>query len=172
MTQLPLYVYVVLALLRFAPIERLPAFPGHEETQREALARYGAIAEAIVAVCETKARPHSCAALLVAIGKGESHFARDADIGPCHRGKGYRARCGGGKAASVWQVESDFAPAEIFADRQLAASLVYLGAHTCSRNPAPDALAGLSGTCKPTGKHLEATRAHYRMWLRVAGWRP
>lgn len=173
-----LYVWTFLAILRFNPPEVVPQFPGHEETEPELLQRYGALAEAIVAECDGSSAPRSCAALLVAIGTGESRFARDADVGPCWRGTGHRARCGGGRAASVWQVEAPpgTTRAELFSDRRLAARLSLRAARwslaACRHLPPADRLAGLSGTCHPATHLLESARARMRMWGAVEAWHP
>jgi hypothetical protein len=168
---LPLYVWTFLAMVRFAPFEQLPQYPGHTESWREAMARYGEIAHAIATVCETELYPRKCAALLVAIGRGESGFARDADVGPCYRPKHskLRSRCGGGHAASVWQCEAfgGVTLKQLFADRELAARRILIAANACKGT-----LNGLAGNCNPSASHKLAARKHLERWRRIEAWVP
>lgn len=162
-------------MLRFAPLDQLPQLPGHAETQEEGAARYEQIAEAIAGACEDSKTQRSCVALLVAIGVGESRFARDADVGPCYRGKGYETRCDGGLAASVWQAHAYGRDAQgepvtvqrLFADRDLAAKHVLRVArwslYRCRRLPIEDRLAALGGGCRAS----KSARARYRLWKRI-----
>lgn len=171
-----LYIWTFLALMHHAPVERLPQWAGHEETPREAMARYGDIAADITAVCEDAKAPRSCAALLVAIAIGESGLARDADVGPCHRGGAHRTRCDSGAAYSLWQIHEhgDVTGVQLFADRRLAARVALRAARgslrMCRHLPPGDQLAGLSGTCEPSARHMASARARYALWRRVDGW--
>ncbi len=175
-----LYVFTFLAMLRFAPVEQLPSFPGHEESIPEAMARYGATAAAITDVCTTHSKqPRSCAALLVAIGTQESAFSKDASDGPCHRAGAYRTRCDSGVAAGPWQTHAhgsdDAGPVTIgrlFADHRLAARVTLRASRMCRHLPAGDQLAGLSGTCEPSPRHMKSARARYALWKRVEAWKP
>lgn len=162
-------------MLRFAPVESAPQMPGHEETAEETRARYASIASAIADACESSKTQRSCTALLVAIGTGESRFARDADVGPCYRGKGYESRCDAGLAASVWQVHAHgrdangepVTVAKLFASRSLAAKTVLRVARwslqRCTHLPAQDRLAGLAGSCRASS----SARARYRLWRTI-----
>lgn len=169
---IPLYIYTFLAMLHFAPIETLPQYPGHEETEREALARYGAIAEVIARACDKQGKP--CASLLVAIGVGESRFAKDADVGPCYRVGKLKTRCDSSAAASVWQVQahSFVTTAELFADRALAARATLKAARMCRHLAPRDQLFGLAGTCEPRPAHAAAARARRDTWQEVNSWNP
>jgi hypothetical protein len=174
--------WTLAAMLQFAPAERAPQFEDHRETIEETRARYAEIASTIAAECVSSSRtPKDCAAVLVAVGTGESHFARDADLGPCYRKGAYRSRCDGGWAASVWQVhafgfKADGTPItveDLFADRALAAKRA-IGAirqsiRTCRHLPERDRLSMLSGRCQ---EGLKSARDRYDLWQRVRVWNP
>lgn len=177
-----LYIWVLHAMLEHAPLEQLPTFSGHIETEREALGRYGEIARDITDVCSEQKQPRICASLLVAIGVGESHFSRDADQGPCFREGGYRTRCDSGLAASVWQTHAHgfdrggapITVERLFAERKLAAFVAFRAAagslNMCRHLPDPvDRLSGLSGRCQAG---LRSARDRYTLWRKVSGWRP
>lgn len=95
------------------------AFPGYEESQAQRLERYQGIAEAVVAV----GKDRRTVAKLLAVSFHESSWARDADIGPCYRGKdGKSMRCDSGRAACQMQVRVDvhkqWTAEELFGDRR------------------------------------------------------
>lgn len=101
-----LYDIVLALLIQFAPVDRLPQFPGYEETPAEAQARYREIARDIVNAAEGPG-PFSRAGnafLLSAMAIGESGLALDVDRGPCYRKGSWVQRCDGGRAQSIWQV--------------------------------------------------------------------
>jgi hypothetical protein len=177
-----LYVWTFLAMLAHAPIELRPEFDGHIETEQEALARYGDIARTITEVCSEQKQPRVCASLLVAIGAGESHFAADADRGPCYREGGHRTRCDSGLAAIVWQTHAHgfdrggapITVERLFAERHLAAFVAFKAAagslNMCRHLPDPvDRLSGLSGRCQAG---LKSARERYTLWRKVSSWRP
>lgn len=177
---LTLQQWTLAALLHFAPPAQHDGAPWADPSTEAALERYEAISETIATACADSKAPRSCAALLVAIGVGESGLARDADVGPCYRRGGYRTRCDSGAAASIWQVHAfglgpDGEPitvARLFADRGLAAWQALRVARgslsRCRHLPEEDRLAGLSGACKPNA----SSRARWRLWKRVEGWAP
>ena len=178
-----LYIWTFLAMLQHAPIEHLPDFEGHVETQTEALARYGAIAQVIVEVCDAESKaPKNCVALLVALGIGESHFAKDADIGPCHRKGGFKGRCDGGLAASVWQTHAyghdkngkQITVERLFAERRLAAEVALRQARSsiraCAHLPRRNQLAGLAGRCDPSPQHMKSAQSRYDGWQALLTW--
>ena len=174
-----LYIYTFLAMMHFAPPERAPQFPGYEESHEAAVERYAEIAWTIAGVCEDAPSPRRCASLLVAIGVGESYFARDADIGPCYRVGVHRTRCDSGLAASVWQaqafgVDDDGQPitvARLFASRKLAATHVLRVARAslrqCRKLEPVDQLSGLSGRCQVG---LKSAQSRWRLWQTIQSW--
>lgn len=143
------------AMLHTVPVERQLVGPWADPSLEVASARYVGISVAIADVCDGAKSERDCAALLVAIGAGESGFARDADVGPCHRAGGYRTRCDSGAAASVWQVQrwtAEVTIADLFADRRIAAAQALRVARAslsmCRALPVEDRLSGLSGRCQ------------------------
>jgi len=97
--------------LQFAPPAKAHQFPGWEETEAERTARYALIAQDIYDVVydkENKPIPGMSrartAAFMLALAIGESGLDKDADQGPCYREEGWKLRCDGGNAASMWQV--------------------------------------------------------------------
>jgi hypothetical protein len=177
--------WILAALLHFAPPEKLPRFPGHEEAPEEVRDRYALIAQAILAQAEApEERPDGLtdrqeAALLIALAVGESGLARDADVGPCHRRGRWRTRCDSGAAASVWQVHAWGEDADgpitlrrLFASRDLAASRALLVARgslgLCRRLLPEDRLSGLSGRCQAGPGPW---RARWRLWHSVLTWK-
>lgn len=178
--------WVLAILLHFAPVERLPQFKGYEETPEAARARYTEIAQAIVQVAhETEETSNGLSdrdemALLAAIAIGESHLAKDADVGPCYRKGAYRTRCDSGAAASVWQnhawgkdEKGAVTIKRLFAERDLAARRV-LGIATsslsrCRKLPPRDRLSGLSGRCQ---EGLASAQARWHLWQKIRNWKP
>jgi hypothetical protein len=185
--------WTLAALERFAPSDRSPQLPGHEETPEQARERYREIAHDIALVAEESAQAaegkpgamsaRSRAALLVAVAIGESRLARDTDLGPCHRGKPggtWWTRCDSGTSGSIWQIKTPVlwegekvAYLDVFKNRQraarisLRASLGSLG--RCRHLPAEDRLSALGGACR---EGLGSARARYRLWQRVRAWEP
>lgn len=107
--------WIVSMMVFLAPPEKLaavPQLPGWHETADQKLARYHEIAQALYDVTYDekkdplymgpKARANTTATLL-AIAFMESGFARDVDLGPCYRGRGFAARCDGGNSAGMMQ---------------------------------------------------------------------
>lgn len=173
------------AALHFSPVERLPSFPGHEETTETASARYSEIAGDIATVVEENNGTKAEAALLLAWAIGESGLAHDADVGPCfrgrHKGANYRTRCDSGAAASMWQIHEHTAKdgtpvkrGQLFADRKLAARTMLRALRASSkacRHLKPEdrfSQAGL-GRCVEGNKSV---RARFRLWVHVSGWAP
>ena len=179
--------WAYLAMLHVAPVEKLPQFPGFEETLDERRARYTEIAGVIGDVCSTSKAPRNCAALLVAIGYGESAFSLDADRGPrCFHGPGHAKRCdadekGRDHAASIWQVQPHGFDAEgepvtvakLFADRKLAATIVLRVARSsiqlCRKGDPRDVLSALSGRCQ---NGPGPWRARMRLYQTLRAWEP
>lgn len=180
----PLAKWVFGALLRFAPVDGLPQVPTWEETSEQATARYATIAEDIATAAEDNTRAwltdRQEAALLIAIGIGESQLAKDVDKGPCYLGPGFEARCDRGTSATLWQIKRGvlwegerLTYLQLFEDRGRAARIALWAARsslwTCRKLPELDRLSGLSGKCQ-TGH--AAARAHYTRWGRIAAWEP
>ncbi len=178
--------WILAALLQFAPPERVPQFPGHEETLAQTEARYASIAGDIAAAVETDTRPgmsaRDKAAVLISVAIGESRLSRDADLGPCFRGKrGGKlwSRCDSGRAATIWQLQTalwqgeTLRPADLFKDRRRAASVALAAIRSslwrCRRLAAVDSLSGLGGGCQ---KGHEGAQGHYKRWMRVRSWSP
>lgn len=143
---------LIVALCPPARMAALPAFPGWAETEPEWAAREAAIAMDIASVTSDPRE----AAVLVAIGFHEAKFFKDADVGPCYRGpRGDNARCDGGRAASIFQVQAMGADdlRDLFADRRKAArralDMVRRSARACVPKHGADAAlrAYSSGTC-------------------------
>lgn len=181
----PLAKWVFGALLRFAPVDGLPQVPTWEETAEQATERYASIAEDIAAAAEGNTpgwlTDRQEAALLIAIGIGESQLARDIDVGPCHRGQPdgrYWGRCDFGTSGSLWQIKRGvlwegerLSYLELFQDRGRAARIALWAARSslwsCRKLPEIDRLSGLSGKCQ---EGHAAARAHYQRWGRVVAW--
>lgn len=147
--------WILALLLHVAPPERLaalPQLPGWAETSAAKRARYEAIAADIASAVYMTPEQHQrqAAALLVAIASHESGFAPDVDAGRCYRGPGWRSRCDGGRAVSLWQLQGR---PELAGDRAGAAraalSLATRSIRACS-SKGPDAGLRLyaSGSCQ------------------------
>jgi hypothetical protein len=151
--------------LQFAPPSQALRFPGYDETADATRVRYAAIAEDIVFVVQAHeplpglTRPES-AAFVLAMAIGETGLALDADKGPCfrgrHLGRNYAARCDGGRAVGILQVQLSAGRAEHFADRRklLAVGLKALRGSllACWRLPVEERLAAYgSGSCSNDG---------------------
>lgn len=181
--------WTLAALHHHAPISGRPSFPGHDETDDEASARYAALALAITSAAEEyPAKPGGLsdrdeAAVLVAIAIGETRLARDTDVGPCYRGKpggSWWSRCDSGTSGSVWQLKTPLSwegevirYADTFKDRGRAARIALRAARgslgACRSLPPEDRLSALGGVCR---EGLESARARYRLWQRVRVWEP
>lgn len=177
--------WVLLAALHFAPIEKQPHYPGHEETADETRLRYQQIAQTIAsAVGDGRPGAHDRASLLLAYAIGESGLAQDADVGPCYRGRDRRSplrlRCDGGLAASLWQLHPLMwggrlvGADELFRHRDLAASIVLrlaVGSFgMCKALPVEDRLSGMGlGRCVEGDPRV---RARWRLYQVVKGWSP
>jgi hypothetical protein len=181
------------AALVHAPPATRPQFPGHEETPEQTRERYVAIcADIEAAATEHPERPgfighREKAALLLALAIGESGLSRDADLGPCYRVGKWRARCDGGRAASVWQLQAtrdddaeqtELGPKQLFADRRRAARValrIAIGSiGMCRKLPPEDRLSAYgAGRCL-TGDYRGASsvRARWRLFQRLRGWTP
>lgn len=173
--------WVYQAALAHAKPKWQPQFPGYEETEAETQARYRLIARDIVAATGPKRK--SAAALLLAFAIGESLLAKDADIGPCfrgkHDGKDYKKRCDGGLAATVWQMHQVYdmqametlTVEQLFGDRQRTARIfLKLATSSLSRCAkqgfAPvDQLSGVGlGECKAGDARVHA---RYHLWQKL-----
>lgn len=176
------------AMLAFAKPEKAPQFPGFEETADETKARYREIAKAIAAATTSAHKSLSIrdqAALLVALGVGESGLSRDTDIGPCYRGdgpnSGWRARCDYGTSGSVWQVHTPIVDtdgevvryATTFKDRyrsaRIALRLAVGSLGSCKKLEPIDHLSALGGVCRAGFK---AAQERYKLWQKVRVWNP
>jgi hypothetical protein len=173
---LPLALWTLLALLRFAPLEQQARGPWADPSPASAAERYLGIAQAVEAECRDARAPRDCAALLVALAVGESGLARDADVGPCHRVGGYKTRCDSGAAASVWQVQrwtAEVTVEDLFADRRLAARqalrVARASLRACRDLPAEDRLSALSGSCKAGPGPW---RARWALYQTARTWEP
>lgn len=180
-----LVTWLLAAMLAFAPPAKAKRFPGWEETEGEARARYLALAQAIeAAALASNGSGYSDkaeAALLLALALEESDLARDVDVGPCYRAGGWKARCDGGTSFSVWQLKayrkSDgtrVTGAMIQADRVLAAkkalALALGSMGQCKKLPEADRLSAyVKGTCQE-GHAGSAKRV--AKWRKVEGWKP
>ncbi len=174
--------FALAAMLNFFPTTTHERRPWGDEEREATVARYTAISAAIGEACETSKTPRRCAALLVAIGGGESGFARDADDGPCYREGGYKSRCDGGRAASVWQVHAHCAAwaegkcaewvtvDELFADRTLAAKAVLRQASWSIKHCKN--LSGLTGACVDAGAGHRSAAAREALWRKIERWQP
>lgn len=114
---------------RDAQVQRLP---GWAETEDERVQRYNEIAAALVdVVFDTEEEPlegttrEQTARILLAIAWHESSFAKDVDIGPCYRGKGYEKRCDYGRSVCMMQLHAPgrttiagFTRSELVGDRR------------------------------------------------------
>lgn len=185
--------WILLAALHFAPPSKHPDFPGHEETVEEATARYELIANDIAgAVAHWKNRKgaKNAAALALAFAIGETGLTKDADVGPCFRGKyrptwanheiDYKARCDSGKAATIWQFHATIVDgerlevADLFADRARAAKLairfMYASLKNCAHLKPEDRLSGFGiGRCVEGN---EQVRKRWRSYERIKDWKP
>jgi len=177
--------WLLAAALHFAPPEKLPQFPGHEESHEAALVRYSVIALDVADVVEEMKGSKQEAALLLAWAIGESGLARDADVGPCFRGKhkggNYRTRCDSGAAASMWQIHEHLAKDGTRVTKEMLFEERRLAVRTMLR-----ALRSSSRACKhlePRDRFSQAglgrcvegnasVRARFKLWGRVAGWMP
>lgn len=130
--------YVLALILRASPVDQVWPMPGWSETADARRLRYASIAEDIAAVVWDKNRTplfagtdarKRTAALIVSIGRYESNFDKDVDIGPCYRGaKGAtKTRCDSGRSACILQIWTGSAEGttaegwtqkEVFADRR------------------------------------------------------
>lgn len=171
---IPTTLYALLLMLEMVPLKHQLSGPWADATEADAAQRYLEIAQTIGDVCSTAPSPRDCAALLVAVGAGESAFARDADVGPCHRLGGYKTRCDSGAAASVWQVQRwDMAiPIEaLFSDRRMAATRALYVARSslrmCRGLEPIDRLSGLSGRCQAGPGPW---RARWQAYERARAW--
>lgn len=184
MTSPALTAWCLAAALHFAPISRLPQYPGHEETKDEALERYQSIAQDVASAAGEVPDSKRRAALLLAIAIGESGLAHDADVGPCYRGKDKHSplhtRCDSGLAASpyqlhpVWFEHRVVTQNELFADRALASRIVLrfaLGSFgLCKDLPVEDRLSGMGlGHCERGNKSVEA---RFRLYTQIRDWNP
>lgn len=113
---------ILAALITLSPPEKLPQFPGHEESPAAALIRYGSIAEDVAFVVTedcagqaTDADKKRCqrrdTAELLGTARHETDFARDTDHdGRCFvghwRGWDYKRRCDGNNSVSMWQMQN------------------------------------------------------------------
>lgn len=92
---------------------KFQSFPGWAETTEAREERYESIASDLVSVVfdeEEQPLPgttrEETARIVLAIMFHESGFAKDVDVGPCYRGKGFASRCGGGRAVCLMQLEA------------------------------------------------------------------
>lgn len=137
----PVIAWLVGLMVQVAPPEVLaakPQLPLHEETAEQKVARYTDIAEDLylvlydpktVSLFRGPSGRAQTAVLVLGVAFHESGFANDVDKGPCFRGvangRDYHARCDGGVAACMLQIEvgdgttkEGWSKGELFADRQ------------------------------------------------------
>ena len=139
---------VLQVMLVLSPPDRWTALPGHEETEAARHARYASIATDIAAT----APDLPDAARLLAVAFHESGFAHDVDTGRCYRGPGYEARCDGGRAVCLVQLQLPRRQRErARTDRRTCLELGLAGIKrslaTCRTATPPHQYAGLSGSC-------------------------
>lgn len=172
--------WLLAAALHFSPPEKLPQFPGHEETRDQAVTRYASIVDDIVAAVDGVKAPKHAAALALAWGIGESALAHDADLGPCHREGRWKKRCDGGLAASIWQVHATTFDGELlkvedlFGDRARTARLVVQRMASswvqCRHLEPRDRFSAFGiGRCVEGN---EQVRKRFALYQTIAGWKP
>ena len=171
-----------LVSLRFSPVEKAWQAPSHPESHSEMRRRYRSIARDI---CEAvKAQPAiegftkaGTARLTLAQAIGESNLAKDADRGPCWRKAPYQARCDGGLAVGVLQVQLPQKHRDRgFADRPWLVSVALRGLRgsfgACRHLPVAERLAlYASGSCKSAAGR-RASRRRWKLIQRVLVWQP
>lgn len=162
-----------------SPPER--AMPYGEESS-ERTTRYGEIAADLRAVAydpaieplfggaDGRART---AALVLAVALKETALARDADVGPCEKG-----RCDGGRAACLMQIRigagstrEGWTQADLFGDRRKCfrsgVELLRRSMRACRHLPVDARLSAYaSGACSRGGN---ASRARYRVYGLLVG---
>ena len=181
----PFVEWLLALALQFAPPSQALRFPGYDETADAARLRYINIAEDIAAVVQAhEALPgltrSESAAFVLAMSIGETALALDADKGPCfqgrHIGRNYAARCDGGRAVGVLQVQLRAGRAEHFGDRRklLTAGLKALRGSlwACWRLPAQERLAAYgSGSCDNDGGK-SGSRKRFALFGQILNARP
>lgn len=90
------------ALVGLSPRPSAHPLPGWDETPEDHRIRLERIADDVGAVARTPAE----VAILVGIAWHESGIAPDVDAGACYRERGWSRRCDGGRAVSLWQLQS------------------------------------------------------------------
>lgn len=164
-------------MLSLAPIK------AGKETEAEALARYSAVADAVETVATDptveplfdgpRARLKT-AQLLLAVAIGETHIARDADVGPCI-GK----RCDTGRSACVMQINvgagktaEGWTREELFADRvkcvTSGANRIRQSMGMCRRQPFAHRLADFSGGMCESPRAQASSERKMRLFERIS----
>lgn len=142
---------ILAALLTLSPHPLPHPLPGWAETDEQHRARLASVADDIAAV----ARSRYEAALLLGIADHESGYAPDTDEGAqCYRGKGFERRRDGGRAVSIFQLQTgDPALREHWRthrrDAAMSALRRALGSRAaCSRRGLPALALYASGSCE------------------------
>ena len=161
---------ILAALLALSPRPLPHPLPGWAETDEQHRARLASIAEDVAAVARTRVE----AALLLGVARHESGYAPDTDQGAtCYRGKGYEKRCDGGRAVSLWQLQTGDAEArERYRTNRRAAAREALRRALGSRGACvPQGLPALalyaSGSCHHGHREARALDADVRRALAV-----
>jgi hypothetical protein len=149
-----LYRFVFAALLSLVPASRRHALPGWDEDDAAYEARVAYIASAIANV----ARNRREAAAMVAAAVHESGLARDVYEGRCYRVGSWAARCDGGRAVGVYQLQG-FDGRGLLAETREAHRRIVASWWRCrDLEPALRWSAYASGSCAQTGRAAEASR--------------
>lgn len=174
--------WIFFAAITHAPPQHVPQFPGFEESIYDTVERYETIAHDIAEAVKDRKDAKSAAALLLAWAIGETHLARDADLGPCYREGAYRTRCDGGRAATLWQLHDhhdrktgEFIDTEpLFDDRPRAVRIALAGLYqawtSCRHLKPEDRFSGFGiGSCIEGNVQV---RKRYALWQTIRGWSP
>lgn len=146
------------AMLALAPTETHRPPPGWQEAPEAIRARYEAIAADVGAVAQSR----EDVALLVGVAWHESGFAADVDAGRCYQIGKWRGRCDGGRAVSLWQLQSGAAESRERwrTDRRAAATRALAVLRWSLRTCGGRLTAYASGSCSK-GHQGAAELAHY-----------
>jgi hypothetical protein len=160
---------ILAALLTLAPRPSAHPLPGWSETLEQHRARMASIAADVAAVARTTTE----AAILLGLAHHESGYAPDTDEGAhCYRGPGFKMRCDGGRAVSIWQMQDgDADKREALRTSRRAAATEALrralgSVHAC-RGRGPALALYASGSCARGHKAARELDASVRRALRA-----